>query len=37
MTGADTPGTDGSRDGVCTWRPTSAFIDAFDALLGGAA
>lgn len=37
MVGPDTGGADGTRDGVCTWRPTSAFVDAFDALLGGLA
>jgi exodeoxyribonuclease V beta subunit len=36
MVGAATPGTDGDRDGVCTWRPPPAFVDAFDQLLGGA-
>ena len=35
MVGPATPEVDGVREGVCTWRPASAFIDAFDALLGG--
>ena len=37
MVGAETAGADGHRDGVCTWRPAPAFVDAFDALLGGRA
>ncbi|MFM7272175.1 MAG: 3'-5' exonuclease, partial [Actinomycetes bacterium] len=37
MVGPATPSLDGARDGVCTWRPRTEFIDAFDALLGGGA
>ena len=37
MVGPATPSLDGTRDGVCTWRPSNEFIDAFDALLGGRA
>ncbi|MEN9595281.1 MAG: hypothetical protein RLY23_1764, partial [Actinomycetota bacterium] len=37
LLGADTPITDGERNGVCSWTPSAAFINGLDNLLGGQA
>jgi hypothetical protein len=35
MVGVDTPVTDGVRNGVLAWRPSTQTILAVDAILGG--
>ena len=35
LLGADTPLNNGERNGVCSWTPSTAFIDGLDNLLGG--
>jgi exodeoxyribonuclease V beta subunit len=35
LLGVDTPITNGERNGVCSWNPSTTFIDGLDKLLGG--